>query len=244
MKAKRGWLVATILFITVSLSGCMGVGDMTEEEADLIAEYSAGILLRYSDRYDRRLITAEDREETVTPTEVPSVTATPVAKETPEPELTDDKTPDSDGEKEEPKDTTKQVALNHIYGEDGLDFKYLSYKFCDSYPEKATSIQMTADKGQKLLVLSFAIKNKTAANKKVDFVSRNITYLLDVDGQEFEPTISILENGGLQFLSTTIKGKKTEKAVLVYNLSDEREKASKISLTVKDGDKSHQIQIR
>ena len=54
---KRKLLGVTIASaVMLSLTGCADVPDISEKQQDLIAEYSGGILLRYSDRYDLRLV--------------------------------------------------------------------------------------------------------------------------------------------------------------------------------------------
>ena len=58
MKRNSIFILLTILSI-LSLTGCADVSDLTEEQSNLIAQYSAGVLLRYSDSYERRLITKE-----------------------------------------------------------------------------------------------------------------------------------------------------------------------------------------
>ena len=66
----------------------MNVQDLTEKESEMIAEYSAGLLLQYSDQYERRLIKKNPAgvNETAQPSAVPSETAPPaVPEETPVP---------------------------------------------------------------------------------------------------------------------------------------------------------------
>ena len=62
MKHNRIRLLFVMLFAIMTLCGCLDVKNMTDEEADMVAEYSAGVLLRYSDTYEWRLITKEQRE--------------------------------------------------------------------------------------------------------------------------------------------------------------------------------------
>lgn len=78
MKYNRILLLSVLFLAVFSLSGCMDVKDMTEEESDMVAEFSAGVLLRYSDTYQWRLITREQRQaagETSSP--APEATITP-----------------------------------------------------------------------------------------------------------------------------------------------------------------------
>ena len=81
MKRNGIFILLTILSI-LSLTGCADLSDLTEEQSNLIAQYSAGVLLRYSDSYERRLITKEQLKkqgaEEAAP-EQPETQTTPVA---------------------------------------------------------------------------------------------------------------------------------------------------------------------
>lgn len=232
MKYNKILFLFLLLFLMASLCGCVNVQEMTEEQSDLVAEYSAGVLLRYSYRYDRRLITkeqltAQNQSENVAEnTAAPK--ASPEAAPTPQPADTGGTVSGSSVDET----ASAAVALNDVYHINGLDFSYQSYRFCKEY-----STQIKAEKGETLFVAEFRVKNQTGKKKKVNLIKRNISYDLTVDGSEYKPTISILSNMGLNYLDTTISAGKSEKAVLIYRMSEEREKAVEIALSVKDGDK-------
>lgn len=244
MKYNKILLLFLMLFSMTSLCGCVNVQEMTEEQSDLVAEYSAGVLLRYSYRYDRRLITkeqlaAENQKENGAENAVHSeVTATPDITPTPQPAATGDTA--SGSSVEEPQATERPtVALNDVYHIDGLDFSYQSSRFCKKY-----STQITAEKGQTLFVATFNVKNQTGKKQKVNLGKRKISYKLTVDGSEYQPTINILSNMGLNYLNTSIPSGKSEKAVLIYRMSEERKQASEITLSVEDGDKVSIVKIK
>ena len=77
---RVGFGIFFILLSMMSLTGCMEAENLTEQQSDLIAEYSAGVLLRYSDKYQHRLITKEQRkkqeQESEEASPSPSATAT------------------------------------------------------------------------------------------------------------------------------------------------------------------------
>lgn len=265
MKHKRIVFAFAVVMSMVTLSGCMDVKDLSDEHADMIAEYSAGVLLRYSEEYERRLITAEQllksrKEEN--PTEVPGSTPAAVTP-TPEPlsaspasgdsvsseGLTGEEgTPGEEGSpgEEEPseKDNSTEVPLNKLYHVKGLDFAYQSYRFCDRYTEKGNASPIFAEKGNTLFVVSFRVRNISGKKQKVNLMKRNIDYPLTIDGNEYLPRINILKNGGLNYLNTTISKGKTETAVLIYNVSEERKNASEINLVLRDGDNKTSIQLK
>jgi hypothetical protein len=49
-----------ILIISITLTGCIHETNITEEESDAVAEYMAGLLLKYDDKYDKALIPKDE----------------------------------------------------------------------------------------------------------------------------------------------------------------------------------------
>ena len=236
MKYNNILLLFLMLFLMTSLCGCVNVQEMTEEQSDLVAEYSAGVLLRYSYRYDRRLITKEQLAAQDESENEAGSTAVPEATPSPSPQPADAATAVSGSSVDEARAT---VSLNDVYHVNGLDFSYQSHRFCKKY-----STQIKAEKGEVLFVAEFKVKNRTGKKQKVNLGKRNISYNLTVDGSEYQPTISILPNMGLNYLNTAIPAGKSEKAVLIYRMSEERQQASEITLSVEDGDKVSIVNIK
>ena len=239
---KYNRILCFVLVISMlSLTGCMDMKDMSEEQTDLIAEYSAGVLLRYSDKYERRLITKEQTAKQVSPQPTATAMATATASMSTTASATANTVTDASPQPTEP----TSVDLNALFALDGVSITYDSYQFTNHY---GTS-QIRAEDGESLLVVTFIVKNTTNKKKKIDLSKRNsgsdgIQYQLDVDGSQYEPGLSILENGGLNFLSTTLAAGKQEEAVLIYRMSEDKKKASSIHLTIKEGDKQSNIPLK
>ena len=111
------------------------------------------------------------------------------------------------------------------------------------YPENSDSVQITPDEGQILYVVSFQIKNTGKKAVKVDLTTRPFHYELDIDGEKVLPAISLLPNGGLNYLMTTIRPGKTEEAVLIFNLDKSREGTKGNTLSITEGDKTATIKL-
>ena len=56
MRNNRIWMMVILLTVVFILGGCMNVQDLTEKESEMIAEYSAGLLLQNNDQNKRRKI--------------------------------------------------------------------------------------------------------------------------------------------------------------------------------------------
>lgn len=239
---KRNRIVALIAILSmITLTGCMDMSDLTEEQSDLVAEYSAGVLLRYSDRYERRLITKEQLEKQGEEIEEVSSTSTEEATPTSATDVSTDGTT-TDGNSEPEVTEIPGVSVNDFYHLDGVTVAYDSYQFVDKY---GTDSQIRADKGETLLVVSFSLKNTSGKTKNVSLLDRtDISYTLDVDGSQYEPGLNILENGGMNFLSTKLKSGKKEKAVLIYRMDQAQKNAASITLTIADGNQQSKVTLR
>lgn len=277
MRYNRICMVLTLLTMAFILGGCVNVQDLTEKEADIVAEYSAGILLRYSDQYERRLITNENnKKETqpAVPVAAPVPTSDAAASSDSSAASTSTGEPDgsagdtdmagsgtdgsdaSDGNADEAgivsgqaaeDDTAEQVSLNDLFHIKGLDLSYQSYQFCSKYPKgDDDTFSITAGEGETLLVVHFQVRNKSGAKKKFSLGERakNISYILNADGNEYQPGINILKNTGLNYLNTTIKKGGKEDAVLIFTMAEERQHASGISLQIKEGNRAVNLQLK
>ena len=243
MKHNRIAFLLLTLFLMLSLCGCVNGPDISEEQSDLVAEYAAGVLLRYSNQYDRRLITKEqiekeNQKKNADSTAAPETTAAPSATPTPVPSSENEPVPNDSGMEEQ---STEQptVPLNEIYRIEGLNFSYQSYRFCKKY-----NSQIKAEDGQTLLVVEFNVKNQSGKKKKVSLGKKKIAYKLMVDNSEYQPSISILENMGLTYLDTTIPAGKSENAVLIFRMSEERKEAAAISLAIEDGNRVSMVKLK
>lgn len=234
-------LCLLLIVSMLSLTGCMDVKNMSEEKTGLVAEYAAGVLLRYSDKYEHRLITREqladqETETTATPTPVAGgATATPAGSVVPDGSGTP-------GEIQEPQASeVPEVSLDELYQLDGIEVSYDSCQFTKRYGKS----EIRANEGETLFVVSFALKNVSGAGKKVNLMDRReIQYTLDMDGNQYFPGINMLPNGGLDYLETTIKKGKTEKAVLIFRMDQERTSASSATLSIEEGNKKTSIKLK
>ena len=215
----------------------------------MIAEYAGGVLLRYSHRYDLRLVAndvdedgIEDAKSAVSGEAVS--TETPIETQEPEPENPTAKPEDADEPEPEPEPTEEpKVSLDDLYGIKGLTFSYNTAEYTNQYPKNSDTVEITPDEGQILYVVSFYIKNTSNKAIKVDLTTRAFHYELDVDGEKVLPAISLLPNGGLNYLMTTIQPGKTEEAVLIFNLDKSRNGAKGNTLTITEGDQTAEIKL-
>ena len=268
---KRLFHTVIALFLVFSLTGCVEGPQLSEEQENLVAEYAGGVLLRYSNKYDLRLVrndadedgvedggsvasgaaaeeqegsTAEDTSEATPAPEAevsPDPAESPDAESTTEPESAPEAEP---GATESPVETEEpSVSLDELYGIDGLSFSYKGAKFTRRYPEDSDDIVISPDYGQILYVVSFNVKNTSSKTVRVNLTERAFHYELGIGGDTVLPTISLLPNGGLNYLMTRIGAGQTEEAVLIFNVDKSRRNEKEKTLTITEGDKSVVIEL-
>lgn len=234
---KKCILLFCLCFSVVVLAGCDSGSELTTEERDKIAEYSAGILLQHYGKYSRRLV----RQETAAPdnTEIPAA-ATPVPVGKDKEPVESDETPAEGGQEE----NLRAVSLNDLYHVSGLNVRYRSYAVCKEYPKKTSSFQLSAKKGQRLVVMQFDLKNTAKKPLQVNLGERQIDYQLDVDGATYKPTIAIQKNGGMNYLDTKLKPGQSEKAILVFEIPENSSSFGAAVLTIKEGDSASTVRLK
>lgn len=210
-------LSVCLCLVMLMLAGCVQARKLTEEKQDIIAEYSAGIVLQHADNYKKRL-EKQENPETPESSQPPQVTTAP--ENPPEPVQ-------AAGSEEEP--ALAQVSLNDLYQVSGMNAEYVSYKSCSKYTN-----QIAAHKEEWLYIVDFRVSNSTKKPLKVDLSKRGIKYLLNVDGSEYQAHPSFLENGGMNFLKTTIPPGASKKAVVVFRVPEKAKNPGSATVTVRD----------
>lgn len=210
-------LSVCLCLVMFMLAGCVQMRELTEEEQDIVAEYSAGIVLQHAENYKKRL---EKQENPAAPESSQPPQATAAPENTPEPAQ-------AAGSGEEPSLT--QASLDDLYQVSGMEAKYTSYKSCDKY-----SNQIAAHEGEWLYIVNFRVTNTTKKPLKVDLSERRIKYLLNVDGSEYQAHPSFLDNGGMDFLETKIPAGASEKAVVVFRVPEKAKNPGSATVTVRD----------
>lgn len=247
MKNKGILRIFAMVLSMLTLTGCGNMLDITERENDLVAEYAAGVLLRYSEDYELRLMSEEQAKESeeeqmllATPSPTPMTTPTPVPQSTKEPEIKVEVVSGGavDVIQEE---ALQEVSLNELYQVSNVDVEYVKSEFVQGYTEPGVLIK--AEDGRTKLIVTFAFKNTSSGKKTVDLTNRKISYLLSLDGLEIAPEFSILRNGGLNHFSSTLKKGQTEKALLIFDLAKDREKASQMTLEIVEGEKKVSLDL-
>ena len=242
-----------ILFLTLSLTGCMKKYELTEQQSNVAAEYMAGILLQQDKDYQQKLTPMEDLGQAEASTGRENITPAPASVvngdgTTAKPMISDSGstggkpgTVDNDGTVVKP---TVNGTLSEVIGEKNIEAEYTGCKICDTYPEDTDSyFSLTPREGNQLLVATFTVKNLSDKEVKLDLSNSNVVYQLDLNsGTTYKPLLTLLEND-LQYINVSIGAGKTEKALLVFETS-KKPNGSDVNLIASKGDKFNTIDIK
>jgi len=199
----RKMICIMLIGMGLTLTGCANsfdhMPDLTEEESALIAEYAAGILLKY-DRNLKELATdseieAYDEREAIFRENTEALLAAK-GMNGEEDEEEEQREADSPKEAEAAQPAAASFAgIAQFCGLDGFQIDYTGYKVCDSYPDAGGEdmvFAMDATQGNKLLVLEFTAQNTGAEDRELDMIGQNIQFRISVneaDGRNALPTL-------------------------------------------------------
>lgn len=217
---KKGKILGVAVMMALLLTGCVdNMPDMTDEQSELVAEYAAGLLLKYSPNYNYGLADEEAllEETTVEETTIEETTEESSKEEVSEAESTKeeetgsvteieihvgaDKTepegiyiPISNTEKVELQENPYEVELAEIVNVTDMGIRYNYYELCGEYPSDSANSGFTVQpaNGKQLLVIHFTLENKAQEMKSCDLFDSGIRIKVNLNEQGFKKTMSTL----------------------------------------------------
>ena len=206
-KVLTGSIVLLMCFGTV---GCGKQYSLKEEHNDLLAEYAANVILQNNPGYEDKLV--ELTEEGVTTQEVETST-TEIASEstTQNIEIASFDTQEQ-ATTEQPNYVTD---LSNLYSAQKLTVLYKGYKVVSQYSDNnQSSSAVEAQKGNKLLICRFKVKNNATAKNYVDLLDSTFSYQLHIGDGSIEPMLTLLEDDLALYQGTFSKGESKELSLL------------------------------
>lgn len=208
-RVKKGKIVSMLavsIMSSVMLTGCIdAMPDMTEEQENMVAEYAAGLLLKYSPNYDYRLVSERELEEVIqAENEAALQEETTQMQESEMEETEPDKTeeniqPDNDSSNEqqsvegiEEDMFSADADIAQELGIEGLSVRYQSYEVYDTYPKENSGFSLSAANGKKLLIVYFDVENTTDEDMQVDFNEYNIKGKVKVNDERASSVLNTM----------------------------------------------------
>lgn len=222
-------LVLTLVGISAFVfTGCGKVQELTEEETQLIAEYSAGLLLKYDQKYVDRIDEGEKEASEITSEDEEPVTTEEVTTEavTEEPRQGMDISGGISSDNTSPEELAgagQESDIAKIAGVDGVAITYDSYVITEHYPDGGDMEQLVdlqASEGYKLLVLRFKVTGQGEGMVDVSLADKELEYRIVCNGTKAAvPMLTILPDD-LGTLVTSVDNGQEQEAVLVFQISD------------------------
>lgn len=236
---KRFRLFACMTAVTVLFSGCglFPEVDVTEDESRLIAEYAAGLLLKYESGHEIGLEKIE--EEPIEEAPVEEAMNETVEETAPEP-AAEENTPKSQEALEAAVPVGSAVPMAEAMGLSGFEVTFKNYEVCEIYPEEESEdmfFSMQASPGKDLLIVHFDVTNLSETDKLCNMVDSDVLFRLVVnDSERINEQTTILLNDLKQY-QDTIAGFGMVDTVLVFEIEEgAQENFTSLQLLVKDGD--------
>ena len=228
---KKKISVLTAMSVTVLLLGGCGtpMHTLSEEEENLIVQYSAQILAKHNIEQQDGMTSALTMEET--------------ESEEAESEVTNDKETDNSlsgeygGDTQTKPQAVETISLEKAVGhEKNLAITYKGCKVQNIYKE-GDYFAVTPDPGNKLVVFRFSVKNKSSKTVRLNTASvENPFSACFSDGKTVDETVSL----GVESLSSydgKIKPGKKKNLVLLFQIPEKQAKdisGEKLFVKLKD----------
>lgn len=226
---KKRIVILGMSMMLCLLCGCLESTPLTDAEMDVVAEYAAGLLLKYDKKYETPLYYSTSLEEmeklltpTPTPTPTPAATPTPaggsnalsgngsgadVSKPTPTPPMYSDE------------ETGKQ--LTEIIAVENISITCENFELMDSVVSN-DYFTLAAKEDRQYAVVSFKLHNSTDKELVFDASEKKLEYTIDINtGTVSRVSLSMLEND-LQYMPITVPAKGTADAVLVFEIAKDK----------------------
>ncbi|MFA9466877.1 MAG: hypothetical protein ACERKN_21695 [Velocimicrobium sp.] len=239
---KRKGIITLVLIVALLSTGCgASQRELTQEENDMIAEYMAGLLLKYDYFYDAKLLynTESDRKEA-------DLTEDTSLQEfsSPSPEATKDSiVPEKENlAMAEATSEPEYQMVSELFKNEGCRVDYVDENEYQSFPKTSETsyFLLEANANKKLLVLSFDITNEASKKKNFSLIESGISYRLEnSQGKSNKPLLTALTND-LQYIDIKIDAGKTKRAVIVFEIPEDAMTKGYV-LYITNGDKTAKV---
>lgn len=255
---KKMLILFLLSMCTFVLAGCTKVQSLTENETQMIAEYAAGLLLKYDLNYVDRInegekearekASEEENQGNIEAMVTEQATEEEVTTEAPDRNSNISDRIDSDNISSEDMTATGQESdIAQIAGINGVSITYRDYLITDHYPaddEGNAFVYLDASEGYQLLVVRFRVTGQTEEMINASLIDKELDYRIVCNGTKAaNPMITILPDD-LKTLDTTVNAGEEQDAVLIFQISNEMTgQLESIELYIDYNDISNEIKI-
>ena len=216
---KKGKIIGVLAIRACMLTGCIdSMPDMTEEQSELVAEYAADMLLKYSPNYHYRI--ADEEEVASAEAEMETSQEEETMQEESQP--SQDLSQTGSGETvsvgaETSVEDGSEYDLAAFFGMDQFSIMYASCEITDAYPnaESGVGFSVTAPQGYNLLVLHFDVENLGEEAAQCDLFDQISKVTVNVNDAGYVQALSTLLTNDLTTYMEDIPAGEVADAVVV-----------------------------
>ncbi len=176
---KKGKVLGLFAMSAMLLTGCIdAMPELTAEQSDIITEYAAGLLLKYSPNYNYRIADEEEVLAAMAARQEAAEAETETAAET-EPET-------------EQIQFVADLDFAAELGIDDLIIRYQSFEVCSAYPGDNTGFSVDAAQGKKLLVMHFDLEGLPEEDVDCNLFDYELKMRVNINDSGSVPVLSTL----------------------------------------------------
>ena len=240
---KRKILLVSIVYMLVTMVGCVKAIDLDETQKDKFVGYCVYSVLEHDKNY---MVGLNDVELFVEESDDNASTQEPTQPSTEKPSQGGNNSADGDNtniEKPSVVTTTMEKALDVT----GLSITYTGVTVADVYPEADGEpvFALKAFKGNKLVVLKFDVTNRTNSDIALDMGAKNLT-IKGIFNKSVKTIAQVtLLPQALNTFKETIPAGKTVQTVLVFEMTEANANSlTSIVLDVKSSKGTNSVNIK
>lgn len=262
---KKYKILGVVVLSAFVLTGCIdSMPEMTQDQTDMVAEYAAGLLLKYSPNYNYMLVSDDELaaalnqralEERMSEAETEQEDAEAPKEEA---SLEQEEAPGKMPPEEETENASEEAPVQMLVDastdlimelglSENVSLRYQSFEICDSYPQNASGFSgIDAAEGGKLLVMHFDLENDTDEAVECQLFDYSLQLRVTINDSmaaSVEET-PLLPDDMISFVGTLEAGEKTDVVAVaqIEELSDSDITSLMLQLSSSDG--SCSIKIR
>ena len=254
---KKGKILGFLAMSAVLLTGCAdAMPELTDEQSEMIAEYAADLLLKYSPNYDYKIAGEQELAEAMELARLEQ--ASLETEETTETALEENSTAAESGQQPTETDSeaeetqTNEVELvNDIDADiaellaiDDVVIRYQSFGLCGSYPEGSAGFSVTAAQGKTLLVVRFDVESAMGGAVDCNLFDYNLKISMGVNGRSAQALSTLLPDDIASYMDTIPEGT-TKELVAIAEIGEiADEEIETLSLQITNGTDRCVLQLR
>lgn len=213
---KRVLMFLTAGMLILGLAGCgeNQIPELTDDQMQLMGEFTAVTLMRYDANHRSRLV---DYSLLLGANE-PEIEPEPLETQKPAGMDPVDDTPVIGENNQAGASASVEETLNLP---SGINVTYVGHALYDSYPEGEEAFIISAAEGKKLLVLSFSVSNTSDQDQFVDLLHIKPEFRITVNGNYTRRALMTLLENDLSTYVGTVTADQSTTVVLVIEMDGE-----------------------